>query len=211
LHAGSFKATYVDQCGSPDVVGNALERELEGVAQKSSLLVSSDLTDLHDFTHVKSPVASLCFDCSSVRKRVRVMMSVLIASCLFCCSPLVAMMVVIVVLRVLGVSCGQRGVSESVEEGEEMKRSKQEKSEEVHDHRRVGKAPAVIMKSDVWVQVGRVGHAETSRYLFGRHVGWTAVDSCPRQVTSPRYLSHWSSGGASIVAEELAESSGEAD
>lgn len=31
-------------------------------------------------THVKSPVASLCFDCSSVRKRVRVTMSVLIFS-----------------------------------------------------------------------------------------------------------------------------------
>jgi hypothetical protein len=34
-------------------------------------------------TYVKSPVASLIFDCSSVRNRVRVMMSVLIAS-LFC-------------------------------------------------------------------------------------------------------------------------------
>ena len=31
-------------------------------------------------THVKSPVASLCFDCSSVRKRVRVTISVFIFS-----------------------------------------------------------------------------------------------------------------------------------
>lgn len=30
--------------------------------------------------YVKSPVASLCFDCSSVRKRVRVTISVLIFS-----------------------------------------------------------------------------------------------------------------------------------
>ena len=30
---------------------------------------------------MKSPVASLCLDCSSVRKRVRVTMSVLIFSC----------------------------------------------------------------------------------------------------------------------------------
>ena len=108
-------------------------------------------TDPHLSTHVKSPVASLCFDCSSVRKRVRVMMSVLIASCLFCCSPLVAMMVVVVILRVLGILCGRKGVSESVEEEEDTKRSKQEKSEGVYDHRRVGKAPAIIMKSDVWV------------------------------------------------------------
>lgn len=32
-------------------------------------------------TYVKSPVASLCFTCSSVRKRVRVTISVLIFSC----------------------------------------------------------------------------------------------------------------------------------
>ena len=138
-------------------------------------------------------------------------MSVLIASCLFCCSPLVAMMFVIVVLRVLGVSCARKGVSEGVEEEEEVKWSRQKKLKGVHDHRRVGKAPVIIMKSDVWVQVGRVGHAETNRYLFGRHVGWTAVDSCPRQVTSSRYLSDWSFEGASIVAEELADSSEEAD
>ena len=31
-------------------------------------------------TYVNSPVASLCLDCSSVRKRVRVTMSVLIFS-----------------------------------------------------------------------------------------------------------------------------------
>lgn len=31
-------------------------------------------------TYVKSPVASLCFDCSSVRKRVSVTISVLIFS-----------------------------------------------------------------------------------------------------------------------------------
>jgi len=31
--------------------------------------------------YVKSPVASLCFDCSSVRKRVSVTISVLIFSC----------------------------------------------------------------------------------------------------------------------------------
>jgi hypothetical protein len=37
-------------------------------------------------THVKSPVASLCLVCSSVRNRVRVMMSVLTASP--CLSPL---------------------------------------------------------------------------------------------------------------------------
>lgn len=41
--------------------------------------------------YVKSPVASLCFDCSSVRKRVRVTMSVL--TCSGCTlAPLVAMM-----------------------------------------------------------------------------------------------------------------------
>ena len=44
-----------------------------------------------DSTYVKSPVASLCFACSSVRKRVRVTMSVLIfSSCSF--TPLAAMM-----------------------------------------------------------------------------------------------------------------------
>jgi hypothetical protein len=42
-------------------------------------------------TYVKSPVASLCFVCSSVRNRVRVMMSVLTASPL--CSPLLLDMV----------------------------------------------------------------------------------------------------------------------
>ena len=34
-----------------------------------------------EYTYVKSPVASLCLDCSSVRKRVRVTMSVFIFSC----------------------------------------------------------------------------------------------------------------------------------
>lgn len=41
--------------------------------------------------HVKSPVASLCFDCSSVRNLVRVTMSVLI----FSVEPLVAAMMTI--------------------------------------------------------------------------------------------------------------------
>ena len=86
---------------------------------------------------------------------------------------------------------------------EEAKRVGEGKSKQVHDHRRVGKAPVVIMKSDVWVQVGRVGHAETNRYLFGRHIGWTAVHSTPRQVTSSRYLSHWSSEGAQLWRKNL--------
>lgn len=41
---------------------------------------------------MKSPVASLCFACSSVRKRVRVTMSVLIFSGVMgACAPFVAM------------------------------------------------------------------------------------------------------------------------
>lgn len=113
---------------------------------------------------------------------------------------------------------GLKGVSRRIEKEEENKekekkekekqleRAVEEKSERVHDHRRVGKTPVVIMKSDVWVQVGRIGLAEPLRYLFGdRHIGSTAIDS-PRQVTSSRYLSHWSSGGVSTVAEEIAES-----
>ena len=39
-----------------------------------------DLHIHHGRTYVKSPVASLCFVCSSVRNRVRVMISVLMAS-----------------------------------------------------------------------------------------------------------------------------------
>jgi len=43
-------------------------------------------------SYVKSPVASLCFACSSVRKRVRVTMSVLIFSGVMgACPPFVAM------------------------------------------------------------------------------------------------------------------------
>jgi hypothetical protein len=57
-----------------------------------------------------------------------------------------------------------------------------EKSEEVHDHRRVGKAPAVVMKSDVWVQVGRVGLAEKLiRYLSEQTHRLDSRRQLPRQ------------------------------
>jgi hypothetical protein len=49
---------------------------------------------LGNLTYVKSPVASLCFVCSSVKKRVSVIMSVLTASPLFSPLPLDAMLFV---------------------------------------------------------------------------------------------------------------------
>lgn len=73
---------YVDKCCSADVVGDALEGELQGMAEKSGPRVSAGRVARTQQTrsYVKSPVASLCFACSSVRKRVRVTMSVLIFS-----------------------------------------------------------------------------------------------------------------------------------
>ncbi len=69
---------YVDQRRSPDVVRDALEGELQRMAKQSER--SEAASEQAGQTDVKSPVASLCFDCSSVRKRVRVMISVLIRS-----------------------------------------------------------------------------------------------------------------------------------
>jgi hypothetical protein len=69
---------YVDEGGAADVVRDALEGELEGVAEESGAGVSCAVVGRR--AYVKSPVASLCLACSSVRKRVRVTMSVLMDS-----------------------------------------------------------------------------------------------------------------------------------
>ena len=74
------RTTHVDQGGSPDVVGNTLERELEGMAEETRVTtvgIASREDQEYRGTHVKSPVASACFTCSSVRNLVSVTMSVL--------------------------------------------------------------------------------------------------------------------------------------
>ena len=68
-----------------------------GVCQTASQRLRSKLDEyLKDVrAYVKSPVASLCFVCSSVRNRVSVTMSVLIFSCATgTVSPLVVMVAV---------------------------------------------------------------------------------------------------------------------
>jgi hypothetical protein len=57
-----------------------------------SLLLSHVVSSPDRLTYVKSPVASLCLVCSSVKKRVSVMMSVLTASPLFSPLPLDAIL-----------------------------------------------------------------------------------------------------------------------
>lgn len=79
---GASKTGKVDQRRSPDVVGNRLEGELEGMAQEAAQIFVSWLLNSSrpNATYVKSPDASLCLTCSSFRKRVKVTMSVLIFS-----------------------------------------------------------------------------------------------------------------------------------
>ena len=94
---GAGEAGEVDEGRASDVVGYAFEGELEGVAEETGLsglvvglewVVDIEIDEMmiehvgdelgEVSTYVKSPVASLCLLCSSVKKRVRVTMSVLI-------------------------------------------------------------------------------------------------------------------------------------
>lgn len=82
LIPGCDWGTCVNQRRSADVVGDTLERELQSMAQKSVRSPVSRCYDVEvcDAAYVKSPVASLCLTCSSVKNLVRVTMSVLIFS-----------------------------------------------------------------------------------------------------------------------------------
>jgi len=82
---GAGEAGQVDERGASDVVGYGFEGELEGVAEEAVFgrlvaIWSVGFSWGEGGADVKSPVASLCLPCSSVRKRVRVTMSVLIFS-----------------------------------------------------------------------------------------------------------------------------------
>jgi len=89
---GAGEAGEVDERCAADVVGDGFEGELEGVAKEAvgrSVVLGMWGTGGEGGVYVKSPVASWCLPCSSVRKRVRVTMSVLIFSLLMgAASPL---------------------------------------------------------------------------------------------------------------------------
>lgn len=84
---GASQTGEVDQGGTTDVVGDGLEGELESMAKESKQdgqnisMTWHTAIELEGSSYVKSPVASGCLLCSSVRNRVRVMMSVLMFSC----------------------------------------------------------------------------------------------------------------------------------
>ena len=76
--AGAGEAGEVDEGGAANVVGYGFEGELEGVAEESVCsMLAGWAVETGERAYVKSPVASLCLACSSVKKRVRVRMSVL--------------------------------------------------------------------------------------------------------------------------------------
>lgn len=91
---GAGQTSEVDEGSTTDVVGDGFEGELEGVAEETVEGFRVDLAENYFekglVTYVKSPVASACFTCSSVRKRVSVTISVLI----FSVDPLSAMIAV---------------------------------------------------------------------------------------------------------------------
>ena len=82
---GAGQTGEVGKTCTSDPVGNRFEGELEGVEEKAESGNQRENGEkLQGYgrhgTDVKSPVASLCLACSSVRNLVRVMMSVLICS-----------------------------------------------------------------------------------------------------------------------------------
>ena len=140
--AGASETSEVDEGGTSDVVGYRFEGELEGMAQESgeSCVSGGGGSDCFgggvggagegrlNKTHVKSPVASLCFVCSSVRNLVRVTMSVLIsASCAV--TPLVAIVRKVYWEEKCG--CGGAEVDVGERDGErEMQREMEEGNKE---------------------------------------------------------------------------------
>jgi hypothetical protein len=83
---GTCEAAEVDQTRTANVVCDRFEGELESMAEEAVRVRSARVSREHDGaivrTYVKSPVASACLVCSSLRCLVRVMMSVLIFSSL---------------------------------------------------------------------------------------------------------------------------------
>jgi hypothetical protein len=142
---------------------------------------------------VKSPVASLCFVCSSVKNRVRVMMSVLTASPLLSPLPLDAILSALrlnavpssLLRELYAVVFEHNGERDKdgvwSEEGEKLAGrcwgSMDKRARDFQYEVRPGS------------QVGRIGAADHFRYLFGTCTGW--MELCPRQWsgTSSRYFS----------------------